>query len=432
MMRPKLKKDNFLSRKVRAIFQNVVKKGGALLNVKAFQNIGVITAPGNSDEDCDFKVLNDFEKFSQKYDVFCRSFWDSTVKTAKSENFYSSYREPLTSQWKGRGAGFTQRDFALRNASWHIFDIFAENKANEDRREGYHDTLTVLRGGPDTKLEFDSDEEAAKNIRYIGKKCGADDIGITEFDDRWVYSKRYSVPTGCEKQNEFDDDIKYVIILINAMDKDLLQTVPSALSGVATGWGYADDLFVLISLSQYIRNLGYKAVPSLNDSALSIPYAVKAGLGEYGKHGLLITPKYGPRVRIGKIFTDLPMKCDSPIRFGVKEFCNECNLCVTACPAKAIFDGNPKKERVTKSTIKGVEKWSINPEKCFKYWTSINTDCSVCIRVCPYNRGLKWYDVIWRYLAGTNLRKFMLYLDVKSKRGKKKRPTHWWEEANNE
>ena len=431
-MRTKLKHYNVSSRNVKEKFQRVIRKGGALLNIKVFQNIGIITAPGNSDKDCDFKVLHDFEKFSQKYDVFCRSFWDSTVKTAKSENFYSSYREPLTSQWKGRGAGFTQRDFALRNASWHIFDIFAENKAGEDRREGYHDTLTVLRDGPDTKLEFDSDEEAAKNIKYIGKKCGADDIGITEFDDRWVYSKRYSVPTGYEKQNEFDNDIKYAIIIINAMDKDLLQTVPSALSGVATGWGYADDLFVLISLSQYIRNLGYKAIPSLNDSALSIPYAVKAGLGEYGKHGLLITPKFGPRVRIGKIFTDLPMKCDNPIRFGVKEFCNECNLCVTACPAKAIFDGNPMKERVTKSTIKGVEKWSINPEKCFKYWTSINTDCSVCIRVCPYNRGHKWYDVIWRWFAGTRLRKLMLYLDVKSKRGKKKRPTHWWEEAYHE
>ena len=401
------------------------------MEFRKFQNIGIITASGCSDKDCDFKVSNHFEKFSQKYDAFCRSFWDSNIRTARSESFYASYRKPLLSQWQGRGAGFTQRDFALRNASWHIFDIFAENKADQDRREGYHDTLTVLRDGPDTKLEFNSREEAAKNIKYIGKKFGADEIGITKFDDRWVYSKRYSVPTGEEKPNEFDNSVKYVIVVVNAMDKELLQTVPSALSGAATGVGYADDLFVLISLSQYIRNLGYKAIPSLNDTALSIPYAIKAGLGEYGKHGLLITPKYGPRVRIGKIFTDLPMKYDHPINFGVKEFCNECSLCVKACPAKAIFDGFPVKERVTMSTIKGVEKWSINPEKCFKYWTSINTDCSVCIRVCPYNRGSKWYDVIWRYLAGTHLRKFMLYLDVKSKRGKKKRPTEWWQEAEN-
>ena len=420
---------NLSLHEVRINIQDKILKSRILDRYRKVRNIGIITAPGNTDNDCDFKVSESFEPFNQKYEAFCRSFWDETVKTMKSENFYASYRQPLTSQWKGRGAGFTQRDYALRNASWHIFDIFAENKASEDRREGFHDTLTVLRDGPDTKLEFESDEEAARNIKFIGRKCGADDIGITEFDDRWVYSKRYSVPTGREKPNEFDADIGYAIVVVNAMDKELLQTVPSALSGAATGWGYADDLFVLLSLSQYIRNLGYKAIPSLNDTALSIPYAIKAGLGEYGKHGLLITPKYGPRVRIGKIFTNLPMKCDNPIRFGVKEFCNECNLCVKACPAKAIFDGSPMKERVTQSTIKGVEKWSINPEKCFKYWTSINTDCSVCIRVCPYNRGSKWLDIVWRYLAGTRLRKIMLYLDSKSKRGKKLRPKQWWKGA---
>lgn len=416
--------------KVQRSFQFVLSQSRAVNKFKDFRNIGIKTSQGNDDNDCGFVVSANFERFSQKNEVFCRSFWDGRIKTPNSENFYKSYRKPLTSQWKGRGNGFAQRDFALRNASWHIFDIFAENKESEDRREGFHDPLTVLRDGPDTQLKFDSEEEAAKNIKFIGKRCGASDVGITNYDDRWMYSKRYSVPTDREKPNDLDDDINHVIVIINAMDKDLLHTVPSALSGAATGWGYADDLFVLLSLSQYIRNLGYKAVPSLNDTALSIPYAIKAGLGEYGKLGLLITPKHGPRIRIGKIFTNLPMKCDKPISFGVKEFCNICSLCVKGCPAKAIFDGDPAKERITESTINGVQKWSINPEKCFKYWTSINTDCSVCIRVCPYNRGARWYDVIWRYFAGTFLRKMMLNLDVKFKRGKRKRPKDWWLEAN--
>lgn len=52
----------------------------------------------------------------------------------------------------------------------------------------------------------------------------------------------------------------------------------------------------------------------MNDTALAIPYAIKAGLGEYGRHGLLITPEYGPRVRIGKIFTDMPLAHDVPVR----------------------------------------------------------------------------------------------------------------------
>ena len=44
----------------------------------------------------------------------------------------------------------------------------------------------------------------------------------------------------------------------------------------------------------------------------------KAGLGEYGRLGLLITPEFGPRVRIGKIFTDLPLSHDEPRSFVVE------------------------------------------------------------------------------------------------------------------
>ena len=105
------------------------------------------------------------------------------------------------------------------------------------------------------------------------------------------------------------------------MDYDLIQTVPSALSGAATGMGYSLDTVVLLALAQYIRNLGYEAVASLNDTALAIPLAVQAGLGEYGRNGLLITKEFGPRLRLGKIFTDLPLASDQPIRFGVREFC---------------------------------------------------------------------------------------------------------------
>lgn len=53
--------------------------------------------------------------------------------------------------------------------------------------------------------------------------------------------------------------------------------------------GYSYDTLVLLGLAQYVINLGYRAVATMNDTALAIPYALKAGLGEYGRHGLLIT-----------------------------------------------------------------------------------------------------------------------------------------------
>ena len=159
-------------------------------------------------------------------------------------------------------------------------------------------------------------------IKRVAKAFGASLAGVTAYDERWVYSHKYSAKTKNETPNEIPRGLDHVIVIATNMDYDLIQTVPSALSGTATGIGYGQDTVALLSLGQYIRNLGYRAVESLNDSALAVPYAIQAGLGEYGRHGILITKEFGPRVRLGKIFTDLPLSNDHPISFGVKDFCN--------------------------------------------------------------------------------------------------------------
>jgi epoxyqueuosine reductase len=59
------------------------------------------------------ETTSEFKRFSQKNDVFSRAFWDSSVRTDESDAFFASYRMEATPR---RGDGFTQRDFALRNA----------------------------------------------------------------------------------------------------------------------------------------------------------------------------------------------------------------------------------------------------------------------------------------------------------------------------
>jgi len=87
-----------------------------------------------------------------------------------------------------------------------------------------------------------------------------------------------------------------------------------------------------IALAEAIRMMGYNAIPCKNGTALSIPLAIDAGLGQLGRNGLLITPKYGPAVRIGKVLTDMPLVPDRPIDFGVTEFCQSCKKCAEHCP----------------------------------------------------------------------------------------------------
>lgn len=384
------------------------------------------TADDDSDASAGFRVDPEaFQPFSQVDDVFSRSFWDERVRTEQSDTFYATYRRPLE-QWR-KARGFRRRDYALRNAAWHVTDIFAELREDDDRRDGFLDPLSILRDASDERADVGSPAEAAVDLKHVATTLGADLVGITGFDERWQYTERYSRINGGAKPNDLGEGLTSVLVIGQAMDPALISTAPSALAGAATGLGYSQDSLVLLAVAQFIRNLGYQAVPSMNDTALAIPYAIKAGLGEYGRHGLVITPEYGPNVRFGKIFTDMPLAHDRPIRFGVTETCAICRRCTDACPASAIPGGRPSAERHNQSNLAGVTKWSVDGERCFGYWSKINSDCSVCIRVCPYTRDYSaWPNRVWRRLAGTRLRRLALRWHDRSGSGDRDSATTWW------
>jgi epoxyqueuosine reductase len=57
----------------------------------------------------------------------------------------------------------------------------------------------------------------------------------------------------------------------------------------------------------------------------------------------------------------------------------------------------------------------------------MNTDCAICIRVCPYNKDYsKWWNRIGILVANSSLRTFMLWLDDKLGFGKRLVPSEWW------
>nr|WPM93773.1 reductive dehalogenase [uncultured prokaryote] len=324
--------------------------------------------------------------------------------------------------------GFSQRDYALRNATWHVTNVIRDlRRSGDDRKEGFFDTFTAHEEGWPEPYPFDSPADATANLRKAATFIGAGLVGICEYDERWIYSTRYSEKTQQSKPVDVPEDLPYVIVIGEPMDRDLTATVPSALSGSATGMGYTHDTVVLLTIAQYIRNLGYDAIASMNDSALAIPLAVQAGLGEVGRHSLLITEEYGPRLRLGKIFTNMPLVVDQPKRFGVKEFCDICQRCSNACPPKAITFAEPSREAHSVSNLRGVLKWTTNAEKCFRFWAGQNSDCSICIRVCPYNRDFsKLRNRVWRRLAGTWLRKLMLFIDIRFDKRPRQSSRGWW------
>ncbi len=102
--------------------------------------------------------------------------------------------------------------------------------------------------------------------------------------------------------------------------------------------------------------------------------------------GLLVTEKFGPRVRLCKVFTDLPLAPDSYRPFGVVEFCETCRTCAEQCPSQAIPKGGMTTRGPNISSHSGLKKWYVDCEKCFGYWSRRKVDCTNCIRVCPFNK----------------------------------------------
>lgn len=373
-----------------------------------------------------FKIEPALERFNQKNDIFNRALWDDKVDAKK---FFRSY--DIANYAPKKSKGFDHWDFAFRNASWHLTDVVGDWKLeSEGKVEGFTDYYSIQTVGSPSKVEIDSPEACTKRVKLAAKMFGAGMAGVCQVDERWVYSHNFNRKTGETRLMDLPKSLKYAIILIIPMDYKLSKTYPAALSGAATGIGYGIGLNCANTLAQFITNLGYQAVASLNDTALNIPMAIEAGLGEYGRHGLLITPKFGPNIRIAKVFTDLPLLPDKPIKFGVKEFCNFCKRCADSCPVKAIPHATPQSEPPNFSSLKGITKWTVNAEKCFKFWVGMNTDCAICIRVCPYNKDFsKWWHRLGIRLANSPFRKWVLKIEALWKFGERVATAKWWKKG---
>lgn len=133
------------------------------------------------------------------------------------------------------------------------------------------------------------------------------------------------------------------------------------------------------SIARFLEKKGFKAYHQMastggTDSSylmglLSLKHmAVQAGLGVLGYNSLLITPQFGPRLRLAAVVTNAEMKPDTPVN---KNFCETCqNPCISLCPANALK--KPSRE----------SHYELNKFACHQYLSNRPT-CSICLKVCP-------------------------------------------------
>ncbi len=229
-----------------------------------------------------------------------------------------------------------------------------------------------------------------KVIKEMARWIGADLVGVAKLNPLWIYTHwgaHNATYTNAAKSGEsikIPSDYDRVIVMIHEMDYELIRRTPAVEPG--TDLGYSKGAWSASSLATFIRELGYQAIPSSNELGRSIPMAIDAGLGELGRNGLLITREFGPRIRISKVFTDLPLVPDSPIDIGIQKFCEKCGQCAKYCPSRAIMSGPRTDKALDRSNSEGILKWPIHAMNCFDWWVKNGTPCSVCIRVCPWNK----------------------------------------------
>jgi epoxyqueuosine reductase len=124
-----------------------------------------------------------------------------------------------------------------------------------------------------------------------------------------------------------------------------------------------------------------KALRENNRAAFSHVMAGKyAGLGTIGLSHCLLTPEFGPRVRLVSVFTAAPLPPDP---LSGKELCIRCLACAQCCPKKAI---RVRQDRVigdydAAACLAMAEE--LTARRCYP--------CGICTKVCPVGRDRLLY-----------------------------------------
>ena len=244
-------------------------------------------------------------------------------------------------------------------------------------------------------------------LKEYARSYGAVDAGVTEVKPYHVYSHvgrgtgTYGAPV--------ELDHRWALVFSVEMDHGRIGRAPAAPVVEESARQYVEGAKIALILAAMIRRLGYPARAHIdgNYRVIAPLVARDAGLGEIGRMGLLMTPRLGPRVRLGVVTTDLPLVADAAgDETSVLDFCTICRKCATNCPVAAIPSGE-------RAPIDDGLRWAIDSESCFRYWNLVGTDCATCVSVCPYSHPDTAAHNLVRWAIGRSpaARRAMLWMD---------------------
>lgn len=227
----------------------------------------------------------------------------------------------------------------------------------------------------------------SKDVKAMAKRLGADIVGIGSID-RWDTAPIQMDP------KQIMPRAKSIIAMGFRVMRGSLRGIEEGTyfsNYSAMGYGGITYLYMpmtIINLSKMIEDEGFEAVPMGHQSDwraidgvgylrenYSRPVApgkaapdvminlriagFLCGLGEIGYSKMLLTPEFGPRVRVGIIITDMELEPDPIMEPGT--LCNRCMACVRECPGGCIPG-----DRTVKANVHGYDlEWAdVDMHRC--------------------------------------------------------------------
>jgi epoxyqueuosine reductase len=250
------------------------------------------------------------------------------------------------------------------------------------QKRGFPTAFLIERGGISLSTEAVVNSQELKDF---AARCGADVVGIADLsrlagistcpeDLLTGYSRAVSIAVRLS-----DGVIDPIVDAPTPLYQQHYLKVNALLDDIA------------LRVAQFIQDAGARACPlpasQVLDKTEWFSYishkavAVAAGIGWQGKSLLVVNPKYGPRIRLVTVLTDLSLKPDKPIR----NRCGKCPACSEACPAQAIKNVNTDWHYADRNEALHFDRCATKVSREFAGRPFIDSPiCGVCIRACPW------------------------------------------------
>ncbi|MGI9483017.1 MAG: Fe-S protein [Hyphomicrobiales bacterium] len=276
---------------------------------------------------------------------------------------------------------------------------------------------------------FANAEENAKAVKSLAYALGADLAGICEVP-------RYAWFSHNADGSEIKPYHRFAVVMLIDQGYDTMEGASGDdwVSGAQSMRAYLRGAEIAGVMAQFLRDNGVAARAQTNadSDVLQIPLILWAGLGELSRIGeLVLNPFVGPRFKSVVMTTDLPLKVDRPIDFGLQYFCSNCYKCARECPCDAIPFGG-------KVMFNGYETWKPDVERCTRYrlTNQRGAACGRCMKTCPINKvvdadgALLTRVASWLGVNAMGLKPLMVpiatWVDDKLGNGMRNPAKKWW------